>query len=138
MSGQCPNVVDAVDVIGVIVGKEDRIDVVHSGRDQLEPQLGRRVDQNPGASVRLDEGADAGPPVARVRRPANRAAASNLGYAETGSRPKERQPQMVSTLSRLVVPGMSKGTPAVTMMRSPLDASSRATTASFARVIISS
>lgn len=56
---QGANVVDSMNVIGVIVGKENRMYVIDSGRDELKPELGGCVDQNAGAAVSLDEGPDA-------------------------------------------------------------------------------
>ncbi len=135
---QAADVIDPVNVVGVIMREENRVHVIHSRRDELEPQLRGGIDEDAGPPIRLDQRADAGPLVTRISRAAYRAAASDLRYAGARSRPQERQLQIVSTLSRLVVPGVSNGTPAVTMMRSPLEASSCATTASFARVIISS
>jgi len=138
MHGEGANVVDPVDVIGVVVREENRVDPDDASGDELQPQLGRRVDQNAGSSIRLDERADPGSLVPRIGRAAYRTAAADLRNAEAGPRSEEREPQMVSTLSRLVVPCWSNGTPAVTMIRSPLEASSRATTAPLARLIISS
>ena len=59
-----------------------------------------------------------------IRRPAHFARTPDLWDAKACSCSQESELQTVSTLSRLVVPGMSNGTPAVTMIRSPFDASS--------------
>jgi hypothetical protein len=114
-----------VNVIGMVVREQNGIHAAYIRCYQLKPQLRRSVDENVRASIRLDERADARPLVPRIRRPAHLAATSNLWNAETCARPQKREFQTVSTLSKLVVPGMSNGTPAVTMIRSPLLASSR-------------
>jgi hypothetical protein len=132
------DVVDAVNVIGVVVRKQDRVNAAYVRGDELKPQLRRRVDENVGSPIGFDERTDARPLVSRIRRPAHLALTSDLWNAETCARPQKREFQTVSTLSRLVVPGMSKGTPAVTMIRSPLLASSRCTTTVFVWSIISS
>lgn len=136
--GESADVVNAVNVVRVVVREENRIDVAYIRRNELESQLGWRVDQDAGAAIGLDERTDARPLVSRIRRSAHFALTSNLWNAKTGSRPQKGELQMVSTLSRLVVPGMSKGTPAVTMIRSPLLASSLSTTTVFVCSIISS
>ena len=135
---QRANVVDAVHVVGVIVGEKNRVDLTDAGVDQLKSQLRRRVDEYSHASVRLDQRADSGPLVTRISGSANLAGTADLGDAKAGPSPQKGEFQTVSTFRRLVVPGMSNGTPAVTMMRSPLLASSRSATTSFVRSIISS
>jgi len=132
------DVVDAVHVIGVIMGEKNCVDLTHAGTDQLETQLWWSIDENADSTVGFDERANSRPLVAWISRSAHLARTPNLGDAKTGSRPQKRQSQTVSTFSKLVVPGMSNGTPAVTMMRSPLLASSRATTTPLVRSIISS
>ena len=126
-----PDIVNSVDMIRVIVREQNRIDTADARGDQLETQLRRSVDQNVRASIRHHQRADAGSLVPRVRRSAHLARASDLWNAKAGSRSQEDELQTVSTLSRLVVPGMSNGTPAVTMIRSPADASSLCTTTLF-------
>ena len=125
-------------VISVVVGEQNRLYLTHASVDQLKSQLRRGVDEDADAAIGLNKGADATALVTRIARPAHLARAPNLGDAKTGSRPQEGEFQTVSTLRRLVVPGMSNGTPAVTMMRSPLVASSRRTTTVLVRSIISS
>ena len=125
-------------MISVIVGEENRVDTTDAGRNQLQPELRRRVDQDVGPTIGLHQRTNPRPFVAGISRPAHFARTSNLGDAKAGSRPQKVEFQTVSTLSRLVVPGMSKGTPAVTMMRSPMDASSLCVTTSLVRSIISS
>jgi hypothetical protein len=122
-----PQVVDAVDVVGVLVGVEHRVHLPDAGREELEPQLGRSIEQD-GAAVGLEEGAGAGAPVPRIVGAADRAVAPDLGHTERGAGAEKGEPhrQTASILSRLVVPGMSNGTPAVTTSRSPGRASPRA------------
>ena len=80
--GDRAEVVDAVRVVGVIVREQHRVDAVDAGGDELQPQLRRRVDQQPRAAVRLDDRADARALVARIGRTAHRAAAADLRDAE--------------------------------------------------------
>jgi hypothetical protein len=54
-------------MVGVIVREQDRVDAVNAARDQLQSQLGRRIDQQPRPAIGLDGGADAVPAVARIR-----------------------------------------------------------------------
>src|SRR5690349_21926072 len=76
--GKNPEVVDPIDVIGVLVGIYHSIDPGKSGTEQLETELGRCVDQN-GRAARVDDGYGAGALVPQVRRAAHRAPASGLG-----------------------------------------------------------
>jgi hypothetical protein len=131
-----PDVIDAVDVVGMVVREENGRYFAHASGDKLKAQLGRCIDEDVRPIIRLDECAYSGPLISRIGRPAHVASTANLGDTKTGSRPQKGEFQTVSTLSKLVVPGMSKGTPAVTMMRSPFDASSLATTTDLARAII--
>jgi len=122
----------------VIVREQDGINAVDAGCYQLEAQLRRRIDENPRSAVSFDKRANTCPFVSGIRRSADLARTSNLGDAKAGSRPQEGELQTVSTLSKLVVPGISNGTPAVTMMRSPFEASSLSMTTDLVRSIISS
>jgi hypothetical protein len=54
-------------MICVIVRIDHSVDSVDSIRDELKSQLGRRVDQQSRATVRLDNSADAIPLVSRIR-----------------------------------------------------------------------
>lgn len=125
-------------VVSVIVREKNRVDMIHIGVDQLESQLRRSVDENAGAAVRLHQCADTTSLIARIGRSADLAGAADLGDTKTGSRAQKRELQTVSTFRRLVVPGVSNGTPAVTMIRSPGVASSLVTTTPLVCVIISS
>src|ERR1700682_5224506 len=127
-----------MDVIRVIVCEQNGIDSAYACRDQLKTQLRRGIDQDVRTSIRLDERADSSSLVPGVRRPAHFARASDLRDAKAGSCSQESELQTISTLSRLVVPGRSKGTPAVTMILSPFAASSRRTTTPLVCSIISS
>jgi hypothetical protein len=133
---ECSRVIDAVHVIGMIVGKQDRANIANASGYELQAELGRSVDENVRSIVRLYKGAYSSPLISRIGRPAHVASTANLGDTKAGSRPQKGEFQTVSTLSKLVVPGMSNGTPAVTMIRSPFEASSLLTTADFARPII--
>jgi hypothetical protein len=133
---QCAGVIDAMNMIGMIVSEQDRANVTDTRRDELKAQFGWGVDEDVCSVVRLHKCAYSGPFISRIGRPAHLASTANLGDTKAGSRPQKGEFQTVSTLSKLVVPGMSNGTPAVTMMRSPFDASSLLTTADFARPII--
>jgi hypothetical protein len=75
-------VVDAVGVVGVVVRVQHGVQPVDPVRDELDAQLGRRVDQEPRAGVGLDHRADARAPVARVGGAAHPAVAADDGNAE--------------------------------------------------------
>ena len=95
------------------------------GSDQLQAQFRRGVDEERD-TVDVHQRAGAGAAVARIGRAADGAVAPDLRYPERGARAEKGQPHArytASTLRRLVVPGVSNGTPAVTTMRSPSDAS---------------
>ena len=113
-------------MVRMIMGEQDGIHTIDTGGDELNPELRRRIDQKPRAVVRFDDGTDPGAGIARVWRPAYSAVAADLRNPETRSRPEEGELQTISTLSRLVLPGTSNGTPAVTNTRSPGRASPRA------------
>jgi hypothetical protein len=55
-----------VHVIGVIVREQNRVDMIDSRRDELEPKLRWRVDENPRCSIGLYQRADSGSLVSRV------------------------------------------------------------------------
>ncbi len=136
--GEGADIVYPVDVIGVIVREQNGVHLADARGNELEAQLGRSVNEYGRAPIRLHDRANAGALISGIRRPADFARASDLRDAKAGSCPQEGEFQTVSTLSRLVVPGMSKGTPAVTMMRSPFDASSLRTTTFLVWCIIAS
>jgi len=69
-------------MIGVIVCEQDGIDIGDTSRDELHPQLGRRIDQNSRPPIDLDDCADPRSPVARIRRAAHGTSASELRNAE--------------------------------------------------------
>src|SRR5262245_51719675 len=113
------------------------IDHVDASRQKLHSQLRRRVEQQTRSRRRLDHGAHSCPPVSRISRMAHRAPASELRDSEARSGAEEGELHTRSTLSRFVVPGTSKGTPAVTTTRSPGDASWRRFAAAVAHITIS-
>ncbi len=104
---------------------------------QLEPELRRSVNQQ-SAIPMPDQRSDTRSLIPGIVRAADFAPATDLWNSEARAGSQEGEPQTVSTLRRLVVPGISKGTPAVTMIGSPGEASSRVTTVFFACTIISS
>lgn len=132
------DIVDAVDVIRVIVSEQNGVDSAHIRRDELETQLGRSIDEDARSAIGLYERTNTRSLVPGISRPAHLTRASDLRDAKAGSCSQESEFQTVSTLRRLVVPGMSNGTPAVTMIRSPFDASSLSATTLLVRPIISS
>jgi len=83
-------VVDAVDVVGVGVGEQHGVHPVDPLRHELQPQLGRGVDQE-AAPARLDQRRGAHAPVARVRRRAGAAVAADLRHAERGAAAEQHQ-----------------------------------------------
>ena len=52
-------VIDAVNVIGVLVREKHRVDIVDGRRHELQAQLGRGIDQQPGTVTGFDERAAA-------------------------------------------------------------------------------
>ena len=69
-------------VIGVVVREEHSVDAVNAPCDQLQPQLGGRVDEYSRTTVRLDESADARSLIARIRRTAHRTSTTEHGDAK--------------------------------------------------------
>src|SRR5256714_7850117 len=132
------DIVDPVHVIGVVVREKNRTYLVNARIYQLQPELWRSVDQNVRATVGFNQRADTCSLIAWIGRPAHLAAAADLGDTKAGSRAQKGEFQTVSTFSKLVVPGVSNGTPAVTIIRSPGVASSRVTTTPLVCSIISS
>jgi hypothetical protein len=65
--GEGADVVNAVHVIGVVVREEDRIDTIDSRRDELQSELRWRIDENSRFSIALNERADPGSLVPRIR-----------------------------------------------------------------------
>src|SRR5689334_15371429 len=88
---ECAEVVGAVGVIGVIVREEHGIDAVEPRGDELEAQLGRRVDEYSHTRARLDKGTDTGALVAGIRGPAHLAPASQHGDAEARASSEEEK-----------------------------------------------
>src|SRR5580704_14058373 len=122
----------------MVVREQHRVDPVDAIGDQLHPHLGRLVDQDTCAPIGLDHGSNARSTVPGIGRPAHRAVAPDHRHAKTGPRAEKRELHTVSTFSRLVVPGTSNGTPAVTSTRSPGRASPSSTAACRASATISS
>src|SRR5581483_7458948 len=79
-----PHVVEAIQMIGVEMGEEDRVNELHFLPQQLQPQLGRRVDQQI-ALRQADENGAAIALIARVRGLAYLAIAANHGDADGGA-----------------------------------------------------
>src|SRR5690606_20292967 len=103
--GEGAQVVDPVGVVRVPVGVPDRVDRGDPGAQELEPELGRRVDEEAArAVVALHDRRVPGPAVARIRGGARRARAPDDGDPERGPGPEEAEPQTSSTRSMFVVP----------------------------------
>ena len=125
-------------MIGVIVREQHRVHTINPGGNELEPELRRSVNEQPGSVIRLHHCPHAIALVARIGRAAHFAVAANLRNPKTRAGTEKEKFQRVSTLRRFVVPGTSNGTPAVTITRSPAEASCFLTTVSRAITIISS
>ena len=95
-----PQVVEAEQVIGVVVRVDDRVHQLHVRAEQLQPQLGRRVDEDV-AARRADEHRAAVAVVARVGRLADRSSRTR-----SSARPTDVPvPRKVKV--RVPVPGMA-------------------------------
>src|SRR5262245_30127369 len=103
----------------MVVREEHRVDPVDSPCEPLQTQLVRRVEQQTRAASRFDDRPNTIPAIAGVRRSTNRTVAPDLRDAKAGAGAEKRELHTTSTFTRLVVPGTSKGTPAVTSTRSP-------------------
>ena len=64
---QRPNVVNAMDVVRVIVREENGVHSARARRDELKSKLGGSIDEDVRTSIRLDQSTDASPLVAGVR-----------------------------------------------------------------------
>jgi hypothetical protein len=65
--GERTNVVNAMDVIRVIVREENCVYSARARRYELKSQLGRSIDEDVCTSIRLDQSSDSSPLVAGVR-----------------------------------------------------------------------
>jgi len=83
-------IVDAVDVIGVLMSVEDGVHPAQAGTEHLQPEFRRGIDQDDVATG-LEQRTGAAAPIAGILRPADRAVAANLGDSEGGSGPEESQ-----------------------------------------------
>jgi hypothetical protein len=72
-------------VVSVIVSVEDCVHSIDSGRDHLQSELGWRIDQKPSTLVGLNQGSNTISLIARIRRMADGASASNLRNTEARS-----------------------------------------------------
>jgi hypothetical protein len=79
--GENPEIVDPIDVVGVLVGVDHGVELGEAARKQLESELGGRVDENGGARI-LENGARPGAFVPLVIRATHRAGTPDLGHAE--------------------------------------------------------
>jgi len=135
--GDRPQVIDAMDVVGVAVGDPDSVDRPDTFTHKLESQLGRGIDEDRVIPI-LNEGGMAGPLVAAVIGRAGGAVAPDDGNAERRAGPEEREPHNSSTRSMFVVPATwKKGSPAVTTTRSPSRASPLPSSSPRAQAMIS-
>src|SRR5207248_1225798 len=71
------------------VCEQHGIDTIDAGGDQLQTQLGRRVDEYSRTAVRLHQRADTGALVARIRRATHGASAAKHRDAEAGTGTEE-------------------------------------------------
>ena len=83
-----PQVIDPVNVVRMDVRKPHGVDPRDARREELEPQLGRGVDEE-APMLRLDERAMARAPVARIVGRARRTVAPDHGDPEGGSGAEE-------------------------------------------------
>src|SRR3954447_785984 len=95
-------VVDAVDVVGVGVGVEERVDGADAGVQALLPQVGAGVDQDAPA-LRLDQDRAAAALVARVGRAADGAGAADLRHAGRGAAAEDRDSHAAARLPAALV-----------------------------------
>src|SRR4051794_38012563 len=93
--GKNAEIVDAVDVIGVLVGIQHGIDSGDSRADQLEPKLGWRVDEYGGA-VGLQHGPRAGALVSGVSRAAHRTPTPDLRHAKRRAGTEKRETHLLN------------------------------------------
>jgi hypothetical protein len=56
-----------MDVVRVIVREENGVNSARARRDELKSKLGRSIDEDVRASIRLDQSSDSSPLVAGVR-----------------------------------------------------------------------
>ena len=89
--GEDPGVVEPEQVVGVLVGERDRVDLHHPFADQLQPHLGRRVDQEiPARQVHQDAAPRSLVP--GVVRPAHGAIAADHRHARRRPAAQDGQP----------------------------------------------
>jgi hypothetical protein len=76
-------------VVCVIVRVENRVDAIDAGRDHLQSELWRRVDEKPRTFIGFHERPDSISLVARISRATHRASAPNLRNTKTGTGAEE-------------------------------------------------
>jgi len=128
-NGHRAKVVYSVNMVCMRVRKEHSVDGLDSARNELQSQLRRRIQEETRSAARLHYGSDSCALVPGIGRAANVAAASYLRHSEARAGSQKRELQTISTFRKFVVPGTSKGTPAVTTTRSPVFARPWYTTA---------
>ncbi len=87
-------IVDAVGLVGVLVGQEHRVDVIDLGIDQLLAQIGRGVDHDPRGAVRavtLDQQRAAASAVFWIVGIARAPAERRAWHARRGAAAEDRQ-----------------------------------------------
>ena len=87
-------IVDAVGLVGVLMGQVHRVDVIDLGVDQLLAQVGRGVDHDPRGAVRaraLDQQRAAAAAVLRIVGIAGAPAERRARYAGGGAAAEDRQ-----------------------------------------------
>ena len=83
-----PQIVDAVAMIGMVVGPDHRVDVADAGIEQLLAQVGAGVDQDP-RPVMLDQDRDPAAAVARLVRDRSRPSHCRPAARRTTCRSRE-------------------------------------------------
>ena len=96
-----PGIVEPKQVVGVRVRERNRIDDPHSLTQELDPHLGRGIDQQVTPAERQQD-ARPGPLISRIGRCANRAVAADHGNAAGRTSPQKSQPRSALRLPRSI------------------------------------
>src|SRR5262249_42508502 len=83
-------IIDSMQMIGMGMGQDDRVETVDLGGKQLLAQIGRGVDQH-GLAAALDQQRGAAPAVARVRRVAGAPIGTDRRHAGRRTAAEERR-----------------------------------------------
>src|SRR5215218_6281028 len=85
-----PQIVYAIDVVGMLVCIDDRINSGDALREQLQPELRWSIDEDFGTSD-VENGAGAAAPISRICRAADGTVTPDLRHAEGRTRSEERE-----------------------------------------------